>query len=278
MNETGVKLFKKALKEIKNSNHQEAISILDQIIKNDNPFYSIISPDMQKLNEWKYYDEITKCEKAICNGHQKIDSCLALSLIHKLTGNFERREKFLKMALEILKDNNSWEEDARIYRELAETKYHLGKIEKALMLFQKAVLNNQNDYISLEGMGLCYYYLDLPTKAIKPLERALERIPENHLILNRLAFIYSELGEIEKAKPMIKKAIELDNGNIVYWDTYACILFLEKNYTESLKIFEKIMNSNPDEGIVSWHILMHLYEELGMKGRARVIEQKIMKD
>ncbi|MCK5045900.1 MAG: hypothetical protein KAS22_04925, partial [Candidatus Heimdallarchaeota archaeon] len=88
-------------------------------------------------------------------------------------------------------------------------------------------------------------------------------------------FILSELGELSEAKKLIKKTLKLEANNNIYLDTYACVLFLQEKYQESLKIFEKILVNKPKEWEVSWDILSHLYEILGLHVKAKQIEEKL---
>jgi tetratricopeptide (TPR) repeat protein len=141
--------------------------------------------------------------------------------------------------------------------------------------FQEAVNLDANDSISYEGIGLCFYYLDEPIKAITPLKKSLSLLPKNHIIMNHLAFISSELGELDEAENLINKALKLEKSNNVYLDTYACILFLQEKYRESLKIFEKILVNKPRQWEISWDILSHLYENLGLHVKAKQIEEKL---
>jgi len=117
--------------------------------------------------------------------------------------------------------------------------------------------------------------MDEPIKAINPLKKALQFDKKNHVIMNHLAFILSEIGDTDEAMALITKAIKLDSENHIYMDTYACILFLEEKYMESLETFEKLLEKNPKDIDVSWDILSNLYENLGMHAKAKSLENKL---
>ena len=106
----------------------------------------------------------------------------------------------------------------------------MGNIREALQQFQEALTLDSHDTVAMEGLGLCYYYLDEPFKALTPLKKALETDSLNHAIMNNLAFILSEIGELSEAKKFVNKALDLHDNSIIYWDTLASILFLEENY------------------------------------------------
>ena len=93
--------------------------------------------------------------------------------------------------------------------------------------------------------GDIYYALDDLPSTFHLYENALSIFPDNDLALNNYAYFLIEKGghepgspEFEKAKEMSAKSVEdtMDKGTpSTYLDTYAWILFKEKNYEEALK-------------------------------------------
>ncbi|MFW9924929.1 MAG: tetratricopeptide repeat protein, partial [Candidatus Thorarchaeota archaeon] len=219
--------------------------------------------------EWEYLDQISKCERIVANTDSCYQGYLALSLLFKVASNLERRKTHIQEALKI---NNTIN---RIWREYAETNYQLGNMSIALQQFQEAIRIDTKDAISFEGIGLCYYYLDEPFKALNPLKKALTFQPENHIIMNHLSFILSEIGEVDEAHDLILQALELKPNNNIYLDTYACILFLQDKHEQSLKVFERILENKPKEWEVSWDILFNVYDTLGLHVKAKQIEEKM---
>jgi len=269
MTKTGIEKFENALKCTKNGDFINACSIFDDVIQSSVSVYSIVSQDTFKINEWEYLQDISDCEKKVITDGPNFDGFMALGFLFKIACNPERRNMFIQKALKINSNN------ARVWREYGETEFHLGNIRQSLVHFQEAVNLDTDDYISYEGIGLCYYYLDEPIKAISPLRKSLTIFKENHIVMNHLAFILSELGELVEAENLIKQALEFEEKNNVYLDTYACILFLQERYQESLKVFEKILVNKPKEWEISWDILSHLYDILGLHVKAKQIEEKL---
>ncbi len=269
MTKTGIEKFEIALKHTKAGDYYKACSLFDEVINSSVSVYSIVSQDVFKINEWEYLQDISDCEKRVINDNPNFDGWMALGFLFKIAGNIERRNMFIQKALKINSNN------ARVWREYGETEFHLGNIRQSLTHFQEAVNLDAEDYVSYEGIGLCFYYLDEPIKAINPLRKALSIFNDNHIIMNHLAFILSELGELNEAETLIKQALKFNENNNVYLDTYACILFLQERYQESLKVFEKILVNKPKEWEISWDILSHLYEILGLHVKAKQIEEKL---
>ncbi|HUT80444.1 MAG TPA: tetratricopeptide repeat protein [Candidatus Bathyarchaeia archaeon] len=261
--------FKLALIKLKQKNYQEAIKLFDEIIITTAPVSSVVTLETYSISEWEYIDDITLIERDIGTKEASFDGHLALSLLFKIAQNNERRNEYIQKALKLNSNN------FRIWREYGETTFQLGNIRQALLQFQEATNLNFNDSLCQEGIGLCYYYLDEPIKAISPLRKALSLDQKNHCIMNHLSFILSEIGELDEAHDLILQALQLDEANNIYLDTYACILFLQERYDESLKIFEKILGNKPKDWEISWDILTNLYETLGLRVKAKQLEEKL---
>ncbi len=264
----GKEKFGMAIKKIKSQKYLEAIKLFDDIISSYTPVSSILNQINFSISEWEYIDDITLIEREI-NTKTSFDAYLALSLLFKIVQNNERRKDYIQKAMKLNSNNY------RIWREYGETTFQLGNIRQALQQFQEAVNLNFNDSYCHESIGLCYYYLDEPIKAISPLRKALSLDSTNHYIMNHLSFILSEIGELDEAHDLILQALELDKGNNIYLDTYACILFLQEKYNQSLIIFEKILDNKPNDWEISWDILSNLYEILGLHVKAKQMEEKL---
>jgi len=269
MEKSGHDFFKMALEKIKTNNYDEAIAVCDKKIAEKYPVYSITHSNSFEISEWEFFDDISNCEKSVGKSNDCYKGYYAMSILFKIAGNNDRRLLYLQKAMKI---NNTVN---RIWRDFGETSFQLGNIRDALQKFQEAIAIDQNDSISFEGVGLCYYYLDEPFKSLTPLKRALDIDPDNHAVMNNLSFILSEIGDIDEAHDLIKKALELQETNNVYLDTYASILFLQEKYDEALQIFEKILDNNPKDWEISWDILTSIYNNLGLHVKAKMVEEKL---
>ena len=86
-------------------------------------------------------------------------------------------------------------------------------------------------------LGNTYNELEDYNNSDKSYDLALEYLPENVTVLNNYAYYLSLRGEnLEKAKQMSKKTLELFPEEANYLDTYAWILYKMKDY-ESAKVF-----------------------------------------
>ena len=86
-------------------------------------------------------------------------------------------------------------------------------------------------------LGNTYNELEDYNNSDKSYDLALEYLPENVTVLNNYAYYLSLRGQnLEKAKQMSKKTLELFPEEANYLDTYAWILYKMKDY-ESAKVF-----------------------------------------
>lgn len=93
-----------------------------------------------------------------------------------------------------------------------------------------------------------------PDKAFTEYEESLFFLPDNALTLNNYAYFLSEEErDLEKAKEMSRKSMDLSENNPTYLDTYAWILFKLQEYAEALEyqkqaieLAEQLGEENPE--------------------------------
>jgi len=77
-----------------------------------------------------------------------------------------------------------------------------------------------------------YYKLEKKDSAFVNYDKALEANPKNIMVMNNYAYYLSlEKTELSKAERMSAKTVELEPKNSTYLDTYAWILYQQKNYS-----------------------------------------------
>jgi len=117
--------------------------------------------------------------------------------------------------------------DARALTELGFTQWTAGRLQEAMENFRLAV---QID----PGLDKPHYYMGVIYRTQKDLrsaraelEKAIELNPNNARALGNLAFVFLDLGKVERAERCIKKAIELDPADQLSKDTLARIVTLK---------------------------------------------------
>jgi tetratricopeptide (TPR) repeat protein len=105
------------------------------------------------------------------------------------------------------------------------------------------------------AMGDCYHGMKDVKKSDEAYDKSIEYNPDNVYTLNNYAYYLSLRGEkLDKAAQMSKHSNDLEKENPSFEDTYAWILFKQKNYTEAKAWIEKaIANSKNKSAIATEH-------------------------
>lgn len=189
------------------------------------------------------------------------------------------------MALdELLNDFDAMETNSRQAMELfpsepytylfnASAHYHKKNYKQAI-----EVANNGKDYVAGDKkmlahfysiMGDCYNALKEYQKSDDAYEKALNLDPENANVMNNWAYYLSLRNEkLEKAEQLSRKSNQLVKDNPAYEDTYAWILYKQKNYEEAKRWQERALEHSKDpNGTLLEHYGDILYQ-LGQKEKA----------
>ena len=133
--------------------------------------------------------------------------------------------------------------------------------EKATKSYKKgvkmAVRNSTLKAQFYSNLGESYNSLKEYTDSDKYFELSLELEPNNQYTLNNYAYYLSLRNEnLERAKEMSLKSLELSVDNPTYLDTYAWILYKDKDYKQALEFQKKAIE-------LSENLSEALYEHLG---------------
>lgn len=129
-------------------------------------------------------------------------------------------------------------------------------------------LRNSMDYQTLQNVSNLYCNLgDINFKAGKQessfeaFEKALLFNPENALALNNYAYFLAETGkDLEKAKEMSFKSLEISGNNPTYLDTYAWILYKLGKYEEALEYQTMAIDLAKESGEENEEYELHMKE------------------
>ncbi|MFV9875463.1 MAG: hypothetical protein AB8U25_02870 [Rickettsiales endosymbiont of Dermacentor nuttalli] len=117
--------------------------------------------------------------------------------------------------------------------------------------------------------GTNYSLLKNNFKAEKDFLKALKLNPEQHIVMNDLAYTWLEEGKnIEKAMQMIKLAYENDPQNPQVLDSMGWAFYLKGNYKQALDFLENAIELIPNDATVGEH-LGDAYYKLSYKLQAK---------
>ena len=148
-----------------------------------------------------------------------------------------------------------------------------------------AILEQGLYFVSNEGLAEQFYMLlgdayhteGDPKKAYENYDNCLRINPDNSFVLNNYAYYLSlENKDLEKAKEMAKKAIEID-ANENNLDTYGWILYLMEDYQEALKYISQSIEITKNPSAVVLEHLGDVYIAMGNAKEAKSYWKKAKK-
>ncbi len=117
-------------------------------------------------------------------------------------------------------------------------------------------------------LALCYDKIGYSHKSIHLYETVLHLEPGNILMMNNLAYILAGQGkELLRAKKLAMKAVAADPVNGGYLDTLGWVLFRMGEYEKAREILEKAVGLELGEAEIPEH-LSKVYEKLGNMQKA----------
>ncbi len=105
----------------------------------------------------------------------------------------------------------------------------------------------------------CYHSTKQNKLSDENFEKALKIKPDEVFLLNNYAYYLSVRNEkLDKAEQMSKKTIEKEPTNYTYLDTYAWILYMQKDYKKALIYIKKSI----DNGGNSSEVIKEHYDKI----------------
>lgn len=117
--------------------------------------------------------------------------------------------------------------------------------EKSLDYYLKAELISDNNLWTLRHIATVYKALKEPEKALNYYQRALALSSDNLNITLNIGHLLFEFGKIDEALKYYYKVDFLSSGSNKAWRPIAWCEFLKKNFEQSKKYYDKILNGHP---------------------------------
>ena len=118
--------------------------------------------------------------------------------------------------------------------------------EGAALMREFDVNRAENDYqksLYEQTLGDLLYAAEQKDSAFAAYDRALVYNPDNAGVLNNMAYFMAVDGvDLDKAERYIKRALLFDAGNPTYIDTYAWVLFKQKDYPAARRQIDKALD------------------------------------
>lgn len=146
-----------------------------------------------------------------------------------------------------------------------------GQSDKALAFIEKHLEQKPDDL--RVAMMYAQRFIDKDnTKAKAVYNDILNKSPDNFVVLNNLAYLYYQDGELDEAAPLAKRAVGLQPRNADSVDTLAQITIQQNKYEEALSMYDAVIS---DDSRVSDTVYLNYVQLLLDMGRKEVARQKI---
>ncbi|MCF8129351.1 MAG: AAA family ATPase [Deltaproteobacteria bacterium] len=196
-------------------------------------------------------------------------------------------------ALDILKKglwDHPRERALQIYKWKGGMHFCLGQTDKSYSTFQKMLAeakhlkDRESEGEALFRLGWTSFFKHKPLSALRFLEKAIDLANQNDLqeILLKAAsfegFVYSVLGDLKKAKPLLIQALDLSEDVISLEGKAWCLSYLIQYYNwtgelgEALAISDELWQLNETLKSPFFHIVLHFRKGLIYGGLGRLKE------
>ncbi len=182
----------------------------------------------------------------------------------------KKHEKALVIYQQVYKKDSS----EKIFSAIIDMHLALKQQDKAISLLTEAVNKTPDDFASLFKLASLYHEGQQLEKAEMYYQRVLDKNPKHIISLNNLAWIKIDI-DVKQAVSLAKQAYDLapDSPSII--DTYGYFLARDAQYETGLELLKKAATDKPEDMDIQYH-LAFTYEKLGQSDKAREILKKIV--
>ncbi len=135
------------------------------------------------------------------------------------------------------------------YKSLCVVFLKLNMMSEAVIYALKAQVYDSEDYIYDFIIGTAYMKLKDFKNSIEPLEKALQKAPDNLGVYNSLGTAYMATGKSDMAIKCYKKAIEMFPNNAMSYFNLGSAYQIQKNHSEACKYLEKAVELDDNDEI-----------------------------
>jgi tetratricopeptide (TPR) repeat protein/Mn-dependent DtxR family transcriptional regulator len=151
------------------------------------------------------------------------------------------------------------------------------KLDEVLKLFDELFEKFPHEGKEIRQLkSFTFYAAGKTEEGVKLLEESLKKYPDSIGMLNNLALFQSNLGNFEKGKELIEKAIKIDPNEANLVDSYGEILMFAEEYEAAIVKFTQALEMNPTAWF-AFHTFLKLakcYRALGMEDKASTCHAK----
>jgi len=148
---------------------------------------------------------------------------------------------------------------------------------EAVGYFQKAAQCPDAKGYIYRYLGEAYLGLNLKKDAMAAFKKAVKSNPADAFSFSWLGMLYAELkNDLEIARTLCQKALELDHQNSLYWKTIGRIYYLKNDYPQAIHHLSEAQRRMKKDHEIYYHLGL-VYEKMGDIAEARRKWQKALK-
>ena len=206
----------------------------------------INSSEMRKLRSLGYLSSKVKYSKTKFT--KKDDLKVLIPLQNKMLEGLGLYAKgyygeSLKILSEVVKKRKDF---VLVWNKIANILKETGKIELAMITYEKALEYNKNNYNILLNYGAFLAENNLSDRAIEILNRARKIIDYDPELWNSLGVAYWKSGEVKEAIKCFNKALSLDNDNAIVYSNLGAMYLSFLIYDKAEENLKKALEIDPN--------------------------------
>lgn len=235
--------------------NKEALPYLQDLIRQDPTEPDIQLLLAQVLSAGKHYDQSliyldTYLKKKPDNSSALLEKARALFNSGSYSQAIEIYERLKKSA----------PENSDLLREIAEAYFSSGKNKEALAEFEHLVKLFPDEYPLFEKIGELHLQNKNFSQAVSPFQKALAIEPENLSAQMNLARAYNFSGQKDKALSLYRSILS-KRDDLSLQIEMADLLFEIQQFPEAFKIYQKLLEKQPDLWEVRLKLATGLYRQ-----------------
>ncbi len=198
--------------------------------------------------------------------------------LKKKAAIFLSKSQYKKVEVIYLKLIEQGVKDSVIFNDLCKIYLKQGKIKNAIKILKIYTKFNPRIPSLLSNLGHLLKDIGSYVESINYLESALEVEPNNHKDLVALAFCYQEVGDLNKAKVINQKLIEIDSNCAIHLNNMGVIHEKMGNLQKAKNFFQQALSKNPNlaQSIFSLTQLIDISKE--QEWEKRLFSEDILKN
>ena len=216
---------------------QKAIDKINKIDKNGSDLQLLDLKANAFIGLNMYQKAIPVYEKLFKNDINNLRNIINLANCYQSIGDYKNAQRFYKKALIISPKNNY------LYQQLADAHYQDDDFNSAILNYFLAYIADSSYYLSKQ-LARCFDNLEKIDTAIYYYQKAFNLNPFDFQTAYRLANLYKQNEDYETAINITEPFLMHDSTNVKMLKLNGFLYFLNKDFSESIKSFEKCISLN----------------------------------